>query len=635
MFSRDDAAPAGVPDFLTGSGEMGALMRAQDWSATPLGPPSTWPQALRSALSTCLNSRAVSAIYWGPEFRLFYNDGYRPFLDQRHPWALGKPMSEIWPMMWQALSAPAQAVLETGEGVIAENQPLMMERDGGLMESFWYYSFAPIRGETGRVDGIFLTALDTTERVFAERRQAFRLALEARLREVENPVEVVAAASEALGRQLEVTQVAYAEVEPEGESVLIEREWNNGSMASNAGRHRLDDYGPAFVADLKRGWTVAIPDVRLDPRTSSTEALAAFARTPIRAFLNVPVIKAGRLVAILGVHSEIPRAWSSEEVALAEEIANRIWSAAQRARNETGLRESEARLGFLDRLGAATEPLADADAVLATTTRLLGEHLNLSVCAYADMDEDQDGFTIRGDWSAPGSTSILGHYSLADFGKLAVKNLSAGLPLIVRDNLRELAPEEAATFQSIGIAATICMPLVKNGRLTALMAIHDRVPRRWTEAELGLLRDVTARSWAHVERVAATAELRESEARFRNMADSAPVMMWVTDPSGHCTYLNAPLVRVYRPGAGRGRGSRAGSTRSIPTIARPPSRPSLAPTPSGATIASISGCAAPTASIAGRSTPPPPASTSMANIWAMSARSSISTSGARPRSGWR
>jgi len=187
---------------------------------------------------------------------------------------------------------------------------------------------------------------------------------------------------------------------------------------------------------------------------------------------------------------------------------------------EEALRESEARLTFLIGLGAATAPLVDADEVLATTTRMLGEHLKLSVCAYADMDEDQDGFTIRGDWVARGSMSIAGHYSFADFGKLAVTKLGAGLPLVVNDNLRELAPEEAATFQSIGIAATICMPLVKRGRLTALMAVHDRVPRVWTDAELSLLREVTARSWAHVERVGATAELRDREEQLRHLNET-------------------------------------------------------------------------------------------------------------------
>lgn len=200
-----------------------------------------------------------------------------------------------------------------------------------------------------------------------------------------------------------------------------------------------------------------------------------------------------------------------------------------RTLTEEVLRASEGRLAFLDRLSGETAALSDADAVLALTTRLLGEHLNASVCAYADMDEDEDGFTIRGNWAAPGSMSIVGHYSLADFGKMAVKNLSAGLPLVVNDNLSELAPEEAATFQAIGISATICMPLVKEGRLTALMAVHDRSCRVWTQAELSLVREVTARSWAHVERVAANAELLFSEERYRTLFETIDVGFCVVE----------------------------------------------------------------------------------------------------------
>ncbi|KQP38369.1 diguanylate cyclase [Methylobacterium sp. Leaf104] len=177
---------------------------------------------------------------------------------------------------------------------------------------------------------------------------------------------------------------------------------------------------------------------------------------------------------------------------------------------EAALRENEARLRFLDRLGREAANSTDADDILATTTRMVAEHLGLSNCAYADMDPDEDGFTIRGDWAAEGSPSIVGHYSLADFGRRAVEDLGAGRPLVINDNLAELAPEEAATFQAIGIAATICMPLVKDGRLTALMAIHDRVPRRWTDHELALIGEVTERSWAHIERVRAVAALREA-----------------------------------------------------------------------------------------------------------------------------
>ena len=88
------------------------------------------------------------------------------------------------------------------------------------------------------------------------------------------------------------------------------------------------------------------------------------------------------------------------------------------------VRESEERLKFLDALGKETAKSSDADTILAITTRMTGGHLGVSSCAYADMDADQDGFTIRGDWAAPGAMHIVGHYSLANFGQLAVKNLS-------------------------------------------------------------------------------------------------------------------------------------------------------------------------------------------------------------------
>lgn len=206
-----------------------------------------------------------------------------------------------------------------------------------------------------------------------------------------------------------------------------------------------------------------------------------------------------------------------------------VFDITQRVLAERQLAQSEELYRFLDDLGQAVTGLHDADEVLAVTTRMVAAHLQLSNCAYADMDPDQDGFTIRGDWHAPGALSIVGHYSLADFGKLAVKELSAGRPLIINDNLEEIAPDEAKTFQDIGIAATICMPLVKKGRLTALMAIHDKIPRQWSDYELTIIRAVTDRSWAHVERVGAEANLRASEEQLRLAIDAAEVGLWDVD----------------------------------------------------------------------------------------------------------
>jgi PAS domain S-box-containing protein len=206
-----------------------------------------------------------------------------------------------------------------------------------------------------------------------------------------------------------------------------------------------------------------------------------------------------------------------------------VFDITQRVLAERRLAQSEELYRFLDDLGQAIAGLHDADEVLAVTTRMVAVHLGLSNCAYADMDPDQDGFTIRGNWHAPGSPSIVGHYSLADFGKLAVQELSAARPLIINDNLAEIAPEEAKTFQDIGIAATICMPLIKNGRLAALMAIHDNKPHQWSDYELNVIREVTERSWAHVERVGAEANLRASEERLRLAIDAAEIGLWDVD----------------------------------------------------------------------------------------------------------
>src|SRR6186713_3118749 len=83
-------------DFLGGGGEMGARMRALDWSGTALGPVEDWPQSLRSAVSICIGSRFPLVLYWGPRRVVLYNDAYAEILGGKHPWALGRPCPEVW-----------------------------------------------------------------------------------------------------------------------------------------------------------------------------------------------------------------------------------------------------------------------------------------------------------------------------------------------------------------------------------------------------------------------------------------------------------------------------------------------------------------------------------------------------------
>ena len=85
---------------------------------------------------------------------------------------------------------------------------------------------------------------------------------------------------------------------------------------------------------------------------------------------------------------------------------------------------------------------------------------------------------------------------------------------MISDNAADLPPEAAATFRAIGSGAIICMPLIKNERLTALMAVHNSGPRQWTHDDETLVREVTERSWAHIVRVRAEADKRDGEQRF-------------------------------------------------------------------------------------------------------------------------
>ena len=97
MNARSDASTsAGDAGFLFGGGEIGALMRAHDWSTSPLGPPESWPQSLRSVVGLLLNSRVPMFVAWGEELGFLYNDAYVAVLGAKHPRALGARFDQIW-----------------------------------------------------------------------------------------------------------------------------------------------------------------------------------------------------------------------------------------------------------------------------------------------------------------------------------------------------------------------------------------------------------------------------------------------------------------------------------------------------------------------------------------------------------
>ncbi|MDQ6629699.1 MAG: ATP-binding protein [Pseudomonadota bacterium] len=160
-------------DWIAGGGEMGALVRSLDWSKTALGPLDAWPQSLRTIVSTCLSSRFPILIWWGPELVMVYNDALSQIIGNKHPRAMGQPGAEGWWEVWDLLGPMLGSVLSQGASTWSENQRLDIERSlkgGDLEETYFTFSYSPIRDESGGVGGVFCAVTETTAQVLSERR---------------------------------------------------------------------------------------------------------------------------------------------------------------------------------------------------------------------------------------------------------------------------------------------------------------------------------------------------------------------------------------------------------------------------------------------------------------------------------
>jgi signal transduction histidine kinase/CheY-like chemotaxis protein len=154
--------------FMSGGGEMGALMRAYDWSASPLGHPRTWSQALRTVVGLMLNSKFPMFVAWGAELGFLYNDPYCDVLGDKHPAALGRRFADVWAEIWHDLRPLAERALR-GEATYADRLHLLMNRHG-YDESTWFtFSYSPVRDESGAIAGVYCACVEVTEQVLAER----------------------------------------------------------------------------------------------------------------------------------------------------------------------------------------------------------------------------------------------------------------------------------------------------------------------------------------------------------------------------------------------------------------------------------------------------------------------------------
>jgi PAS domain S-box-containing protein len=159
-----------TPDFLAGGGGVGKLMRAKRWHDTPLGPPESWHQSLKTVVRILLTSRYQMWMCWGPQLTMFYNDAYGPTLGVKQQWALGASARDVWKEIWPDIGPRIEHVLQSGEATWDEGLLLFLERSGYPEETYHTFSYSPLADEDGRIVGMLCVVTEETERVIGERR---------------------------------------------------------------------------------------------------------------------------------------------------------------------------------------------------------------------------------------------------------------------------------------------------------------------------------------------------------------------------------------------------------------------------------------------------------------------------------
>ncbi len=351
-------------------------------------------------------------------------------------------------------------------------------------------------------------------------RQTFLRELNDTIRQVTDPARILHETCRLLGAGLHANRVAYAEFG--GDLCTILDEYVDG-VPSLAGRFRWAELGGSRTAEILKGGTLLADDTSSRLHTpAEQERLRA---AGIGAYICPLLVKDGRRVAAVFVHSREPRAWTPEEIALVEDVADRTWATVEHRRVEARLRANEERLAFILRLNDALRPLSDPGDVQETAARLLGEHLGASRVGYAEMRDGESRIYREYTHGVP---PLAGRSMNISIGDELRERFRRGETIAINDIRTDprLTDADRATFEEPRIASLIGTTLFKEGRMVAAFGANNVTPRIWTESEITLVRDVAERTWDAVERTRADAALREQEQRLRMALEASAGGVW-------------------------------------------------------------------------------------------------------------
>ncbi len=506
--------------FLAGGGEMGALIRAADWDGTPVGPVETWPQSLRTALNIILRSGYPMFVWWGPDLIHFHNDAYSPLMGSRYATSIGKGGEEVWPEIWDQLRPMAETVFQ-GEQVYGKNVRLYLNRQDFAEESYFNFSYSPIIDETGAVGGLFCACHEETETVIQQRRlQTFK----------ELNVDVAAVKDRHEAGRLSVDALAKNDLDiPFAALYLLNNDGQSAQLIQSAGFEPDKNPFAAVVTLTEAGHTVIWP-FRETVRSGEPQLLTdldtlglALPEMPSgnrpHTACTLPVRRAGQnqpmgvLICGLSPNRSFDDAYQQFLKLVGTQIATSL-SAVTALDEERAFTEIQLELERAKSLGQhrANEQL-----------RQLFEQTPVAICILRGPDQVIEFANERMCqlWHRPPDEvmgkpmfDVLKEARNAGFEEILTSVLTTGETVVRNDMAASLVRN--GKLETIYVSASYQPMYDADGRINSVMAVATEV----TEPFL------------------ARRKIEESEARFRQLADSMPQIVWTARPDGYLDYFN-------------------------------------------------------------------------------------------------
>jgi len=520
--SSDDlrvGAPSRLDTPFAGPGEMRALCREFDWTATSLGPVTDWSQSLRSTVALLLASRIPMFLWWGPDRVQVYNDAYRPSFGAvgRHPRALGMSGAECWTDIWPVIAPDLDAAMLRAESTWHEDRLIPIERNGQLEPVWWTYSYSPVWDDDGRVGGVLVVCQETTQRVQAEqalRESAAVLALQAealritsglleeRTAEAERAVALTRESEAQLRTMIDALPTLAWTARPDG---YIDRynarwyEYTGTTPEDMAGWGWQSVHDPVMLPLVLDRWQHALATGLPVEMTFPLRG----ADGQFRSFLT-------RVTPLRGADGVVTRWFAINTDVEAERI--------ERLRAE----EASVRTARLQTLTAALAAAVTVDDVAIIVVAEAAEATAATTAAlFALQPGGQEAVTVRHSGLTPDLLEQYGQFPLT-FPGPAARCMRSGECVFIEsregpDGLLAQFPEIADMWQTLRTHAVATVPLFAAGELVGAMSFLFDAPRRFTAEDRAFFTTVGQQAAQALERV----RLLSAERAARAAAESA------------------------------------------------------------------------------------------------------------------